>query len=107
MISQNGYAVDYVTQGGFLGIFLNQNSQPGYSHFGPRAPVSKIVVLLGDYEVVIEIDCENIMLILSCSILKDYMAHGSQDLFTQAGFNDPTHDDASQNHFGVANTNPL
>lgn len=35
------------------------------------------------------------------------MAHGSQALFTQAGFNDPSQDDASQNHFGVANANAL
>lgn len=35
------------------------------------------------------------------------MAHGSQGLFTQAPFNDQSQDDASQNHFGVANANPL
>ncbi|KAL3497680.1 hypothetical protein ACH5RR_040412 [Cinchona calisaya] len=77
--SQSGYAVDYVTQGGFPGSFLNQNSQPGYSHFGTG----------NDF------------------MSQDYMAHGSQGLFTQAGFNDTAHDDASQKHFGVANTNPL
>lgn len=35
------------------------------------------------------------------------MAHGSQGLFTQVGFNEPTQDDASQSHFGVANPNAL
>lgn len=35
------------------------------------------------------------------------MAHGSQGLFTQAQFNDQSQDDASQNHFGVANANQL
>lgn len=35
------------------------------------------------------------------------MAHGSQGLFTQVGFTDPSQDDASQNHFGVANANAL
>lgn len=35
------------------------------------------------------------------------MAHGSQGLFTQVGFNDPSQDDASQNHFGVPNANQL
>ncbi|KAL3499815.1 hypothetical protein ACH5RR_038908 [Cinchona calisaya] len=80
--SQSGYAMDYVTQGaqgGFPGSFLNQNSQAGYSRFGTG----------NDY------------------MSQDYMAHGSQGLFTQAGFNDPSQDDASQSHFGVANTNPL
>nr|POE66639.1 hypothetical protein CFP56_79148 [Quercus suber] len=32
---------------------------------------------------------------------------GSQGLFTQVGFNDPSQDDASQSHFGVANANLL
>lgn len=35
------------------------------------------------------------------------MAHGSQALFTQAGFNDPSQDDSSQNHYGVGNANAL
>lgn len=35
------------------------------------------------------------------------MTHGSQGLFTQAPFNDQSQEDASQNHFGVANANPL
>lgn len=80
--SQSGYGVDYVTQGaqaGFPGNFLNQNSQAGYSRFGSG----------NDF------------------MSQDYMPHGSQGLFTQVGFNDPSQDDASQSHFGVANTNPL
>ncbi|KAF5477696.1 hypothetical protein F2P56_004313 [Juglans regia] len=80
--SQSGYAVDYVTQGaqgGFPGNFLNQNSQAGYSRFGTG----------NDF------------------MSQDYMTHGSQGLFTQVGFNDPSQDDASQSHFGVANANPL
>lgn len=34
--SQSGYGVDFVAQGqaGFPGSYLNQNSQPGYSHSG-------------------------------------------------------------------------
>jgi len=39
--------------------------------------------------------------------LQDYMAHGSQGLFTQVGFNDPSQDDASQSHFGITNPNQL
>ncbi|KAG7952432.1 hypothetical protein I3843_12G058400 [Carya illinoinensis] len=80
--SQGGYAVDYVTQGaqgGFPGNFLNQNSQAGYSRFGTG----------NDF------------------MSQDYMSHGSQGLFTQVGFSDPSQDDASQSHFSVANTNPL
>ncbi|KAL5990593.1 Regulator of nonsense transcripts 1-like protein [Asimina triloba] len=80
--SQGGYGVDYVahgTQPGFPGSFLNQNSQGGYSHLGTG----------NDF------------------ITQDYMPHGSQGLFTQAGFNDPSHDDSSQTHFGVAGPNPL
>ena len=43
-----------------------------------------------------------------CSVVsQDYMAHGSQGLFTQVGFNDPSQDDASQSHFGIANPNSL
>ncbi|KAM7491128.1 hypothetical protein LguiA_034049 [Lonicera macranthoides] len=80
--SQSGYAVDYVNQGGqggFPGSFLNQNSQGGYSRFGTG----------NDF------------------MSQDYMQHGSQGLFTQVGFNDPSQDDASQSHFGVVNTNQL
>ncbi|KAL2545372.1 Regulator of nonsense transcripts 1-like protein [Forsythia ovata] len=80
--SQSGYGVDYVTQGpqgGFPGSFLNQNSQAGYSRFATG----------NDF------------------MSQEYMAHGSQGLFTQAAFKDPSQDDSSQNHFGVANANPL
>ncbi|KAJ6706035.1 REGULATOR OF NONSENSE TRANSCRIPTS 1-LIKE PROTEIN [Salix purpurea] len=80
--SQGGYAVDYATQGaqgGFPGNFLNQNSQAGYSRFGSG----------NDF------------------MSQDYMAHGSQGLFTQVGFNDPSQDDASQSHFSMANPNQL
>ncbi|KAK8640038.1 hypothetical protein V6N13_138403 [Hibiscus sabdariffa] len=80
--TQSGYAVDYATQGaqsGLPGNFLTQNSQSGYSRFGAG----------NDF------------------MSQDYMNHGSQGLFTQAGFNDPSQDDASQSHFGVANPNQL
>ncbi|XP_060179878.1 regulator of nonsense transcripts 1 homolog [Lycium barbarum] len=80
--SQGGYAVDYGTQGaqaGFPGNFLNQNSQSGYSRFGSGNEFMS----------------------------QDYMAHGSQGLFTQAGYNDPSQDDGSQNHFGMSSVNSL
>lgn len=35
------------------------------------------------------------------------MAHGSQGLFTQAGYNDPSQGESSQSHFGVAGRSPL
>ncbi|WMV43439.1 hypothetical protein MTR67_036824, partial [Solanum verrucosum] len=38
---------------------------------------------------------------------QDYMAHGSQGLFTQAGYSDPSQEDSPQNHFGMSNANPL
>ncbi|PPR96553.1 hypothetical protein GOBAR_AA24106 [Gossypium barbadense] len=81
-LNVGGYAVDYASQGaqsGFPGNFLNQNSQAGYSRFGAG----------NDF------------------MTQDYMNHGSQGLFTQAGFNDPSQDDASQSHFGAANPNQL
>uniref|UniRef100_A0A7N0UV73 Regulator of nonsense transcripts 1-like protein n=1 Tax=Kalanchoe fedtschenkoi TaxID=63787 RepID=A0A7N0UV73_KALFE len=80
--SQGGYGLEYATQGvpgGFPGGFMNQNSQAGYSHFGSG----------NDF------------------MSQDYMPHGSQGMFTQAGFADPTEEEASQNHFGVTNANPL
>ncbi|KAJ8773983.1 hypothetical protein K2173_009414 [Erythroxylum novogranatense] len=80
--SQSGYAVDYATQGGqgsFPGSFLNQNSQAAYSRFGSG----------NDF------------------MSQDYMAHGSQGLFTQVGFNETSQDDATQSQFGLANPNPL
>lgn len=36
-------------------------------------------------------------------LVQDYMAHGSQGLFTQAGYNNPSQDDGPQNHFGMSN----
>ncbi|KAJ8531634.1 hypothetical protein K7X08_034128 [Anisodus acutangulus] len=81
-VSQSGYAVDYVNQGaeaGFPGNFSNQNSQAGYSRFGSGNEFMS----------------------------QDYMAHGSQGLFTQAGYNNPSQDDSSQNHFGMSSANPL
>ncbi|XP_039134628.1 regulator of nonsense transcripts 1 homolog isoform X1 [Dioscorea cayenensis subsp. rotundata] len=80
--SQSGYGVEYATQGpqgGFPASYLNQNSQPGYSHLGSG----------NDF------------------ISQDYMAHGSQGLFTQAGYNDPSQGESSQSHFGVAGRSPL
>ncbi|KAL4183964.1 hypothetical protein AMTRI_Chr11g157650 [Amborella trichopoda] len=80
--SQSGYGMEYVTQGtqaGFPGSFMNQNSQAGYSHLGTGS----------DF------------------ISQDYMPHGTQGLFTQVGFNDPSQDDSSQTHFGMAGPGPL
>ncbi|KAF2316290.1 hypothetical protein GH714_041631 [Hevea brasiliensis] len=58
---------------------MNQNSQAGFSRFGSG----------NDF------------------MSQEYLTHRSQGLFTQIGFNDPSQDDASQNHFGIANPNPL
>ncbi|XP_074269796.1 regulator of nonsense transcripts 1 homolog [Silene latifolia] len=80
--SQGGYSVDYATQGaqsGFPGSYMNQNSQAGFSRFGSG----------NDF------------------MSQDYMAHGSQGLFTQVGFNDPSQEDSSQGHFGMGNANHL
>ncbi|MQL87365.1 hypothetical protein Taro_019923, partial [Colocasia esculenta] len=79
--SQSGYGVDYVTQGtqsGFPGSFLNQNSQVGYSQMG----------IANDF------------------ISQDYMPRGSQGLFTQVGFSDPSQDESSQVHFSGAGQGP-
>jgi len=48
-----------------------------------------------------------VLFLFQFPISQDYMAHGSQGLFTQVGFNEPSQEDASQGHFGVANANPL
>uniref|UniRef100_A0A166D5Q4 Uncharacterized protein n=1 Tax=Daucus carota subsp. sativus TaxID=79200 RepID=A0A166D5Q4_DAUCS len=80
--SQSGYTVDYVTQGaqgGFPSSYLNQNSQAGYSRFGSGNEFMS----------------------------QDYMGHGSQGLFTQVGFNDPSQDDTPQSHFGLGNASQL
>ncbi|KAJ6794198.1 regulator of nonsense transcripts 1-like protein [Iris pallida] len=74
--SQGGYGVDYSPHGpqaGYPGNYLNQNSHPGYSHLGTG----------NDF------------------ISQDYMSHGSQGLFTQAGFSGPSQDESSQSHFGL------
>ncbi|KAL9249850.1 Regulator of nonsense transcripts 1-like protein [Drosera capensis] len=79
--SQSGYPVDYAAEGApsFHGSYLNSNSQSGYSRFGSGNEFMS----------------------------QDYMAHGSQGLFTQVGFNDPSQEDTPQSHFGIGNANPL
>ncbi|CAL9156940.1 unnamed protein product [Musa hybrid cultivar] len=80
--SQSGYSVDYVTQGpqaAFPGSYLNQNTQPGYSQLGAGNEF----------------------------MFQDYVPHGSQGLFTQAGFNGPSQDESSQSHFSMAGTGSL
>ncbi|KAI3756474.1 hypothetical protein L1987_56295 [Smallanthus sonchifolius] len=80
--SQGGYGVDYVTpatQAGFPGSFLNQNSQAGFSRYGTG----------NDF------------------MSQDYMGHGSQGLFTQVGFKDPSQDDSSHAHFSADPTTSL
>ncbi|KAK9716247.1 hypothetical protein RND81_06G221000 [Saponaria officinalis] len=80
--SQNGYTIDYASQGaqsGFPGSYLNQNSQAGFSRFGTGSDFMS----------------------------QDYMSHGSQGLFTQVGFNDPSQEESSPGHFGVGNANHL
>ncbi|KAI3700502.1 hypothetical protein L2E82_45132 [Cichorium intybus] len=67
--SQGGYGVDYATpatQAGFPGSFLDKNSQGGFSRFGTG----------NDF------------------MSQDYMGHGSQGLFTQVRFKDPSQDDS-------------
>jgi regulator of nonsense transcripts 1 len=78
--SPGGFAVDYATQGAhgaFPGNFMNQNSQGGYSRFSG----------INDF------------------MSQEYMAHGGQGLFTQAGFIDSSQDDGQQNPYGVNNPN--
>ncbi|KAL8141794.1 hypothetical protein V2J09_014826 [Rumex salicifolius] len=80
--SQGGYSVDFATQGlqsGFPASILNQNSQGGYSRYGSG----------NDF------------------MTQDYMGQGSQGLFTQVGFTDPSQEDGSQGHFGVPNANSI
>ncbi|KAI3765387.1 hypothetical protein L2E82_15420 [Cichorium intybus] len=67
--SEGGYGVDYATpatQAGFPGSFLDKNSQGGFSRFGTG----------NDF------------------MSQDYMGHGSQGLFTQVRFKDPSQDDS-------------
>ncbi|KAL6548016.1 Regulator of nonsense transcripts 1-like protein [Orobanche hederae] len=78
--SQGGYAVDYVAQGaqgGFPGSFLNQNSQAGYARFPPG----------NDY------------------MSQEYMANGSQGLFTHGAYSDQSQENTTGNHFDVASAN--
>jgi hypothetical protein len=35
-------------------------------------------------------------------LIQDHMAHGSHAMFTQAGYNDPSQDESSHMHFGMA-----
>ncbi|CAM6082950.1 unnamed protein product [Calypogeia fissa] len=75
--SQGGYGVEYVTQGSqgaYSSDFMNQNSQGGYQHGSTG----------NDF------------------ISQDFIAHGSQGLFTQVGFSDRTQDGPStQTHYGL------
>uniref|UniRef100_A0A0E0LKI4 DNA2/NAM7 helicase helicase domain-containing protein n=1 Tax=Oryza punctata TaxID=4537 RepID=A0A0E0LKI4_ORYPU len=74
--SQGGYGVDYSQgpQSGYPGNYLNQNAHPGYSHMGAANDI----------------------------VSQDHMAHGSHGMFTQAGYNDPSQDESSQMHSGMA-----
>ncbi|XP_062188720.1 regulator of nonsense transcripts 1 homolog isoform X2 [Phragmites australis] len=79
--SQGGYGVEF-TQGpqtGYSGNYLNQNAHPGYSHMGTTNDI----------------------------VSQDHMAHGSHGIFTQAGYNDPSQDESSQMHYGMAAPGPL
>ena len=40
-------------------------------------------------------------------LIQDHMAHGSHGMFTQAGYNDPSQDESSQIHYGMAAAGPL
>lgn len=40
-------------------------------------------------------------------MIQDPMAHGSHGMFTQAGYNDPSQDESSQMHYGMAAPGPL
>jgi regulator of nonsense transcripts 1 len=75
--SQGGYGVEYVTQGSqgaYSSDFMNQNSQGGYQHGSTG----------NDF------------------ISQDFIAHGSQGLFTQVGFSDRTqYGPSTQTHYGL------
>ncbi|XP_020577685.1 regulator of nonsense transcripts 1 homolog isoform X1 [Phalaenopsis equestris] len=73
-VSQSGYGLEYASQGPQAGFpsYLNQNTQQGFTHIGTG----------------------------NGFISQDYMQHGSQGLFTQAGFNNPSQDESLQSHFG-------
>nr|ACN33707.1 unknown [Zea mays] len=79
--SQGGYGVEFTQapQSGYSGNYMNQNSHPGYSHIGTTNDI----------------------------VSQDHMAHGSHGMFTQAGYNDPSQDESSQIHYGMAAAGPL
>ncbi|GJN07394.1 hypothetical protein PR202_ga25222 [Eleusine coracana subsp. coracana] len=74
--SQGGYGVEFTQapQSGYSGNYLNQNAHPGYSHMGTSNDI----------------------------VSQDHMAHGSHAMFTQAGYSDPSQDESSQMHYGMA-----
>ncbi|XP_062186323.1 regulator of nonsense transcripts 1 homolog [Phragmites australis] len=79
--SQGGYGVEFTQapQSGYSGNYLNQSAHPGYSHMGTTNDI----------------------------VSQDHMAHGSHGMFTQVGYNDPSQDESSQMHFGMAAHGPL
>ncbi|CAL5062663.1 unnamed protein product [Urochloa decumbens] len=79
--SQGGYGVEFTQapQSGYSGNYMNQNAHPGYSHIGATNDI----------------------------VSQDHMAHGSHGMFTQAGYNDPSQDESSQVHYGMASAAPL
>ncbi|XP_021308583.1 regulator of nonsense transcripts 1 homolog isoform X1 [Sorghum bicolor] len=79
--SQGGYGVEFTQAppSGYSGSYMNQNAHPGYSHIGTTNDI----------------------------VSQDHMAHGSHGMFTQAGYNDPSQDDSSQIHYGMAAAGPL
>ncbi|PUZ72141.1 hypothetical protein GQ55_2G369400 [Panicum hallii var. hallii] len=79
--SQGGYGVEFTQapQSGYSGNYMNQNAHPGYSHIGTTNDI----------------------------VSQDHMAHGSHGMFTQAGYNDPSQDESSQMHYGMASAGPL
>jgi regulator of nonsense transcripts 1 len=74
---QGGYGMEYTShgsQGGYTGDFITQNSQTSFTHPSPGT----------DF------------------VSQDFLAHGSQGLFTQVSFPDRTQDASStQSHFTV------
>ncbi|CAN6199088.1 unnamed protein product [Urochloa humidicola] len=79
--SQGGYGVEFTQapQSGYSGNYMNQSAHPGYSHIGTANDI----------------------------VSQDHMAHGSHGMFTQAGYNDPSQDESSQVHYGMASAGPL
>ncbi|KAG2637103.1 hypothetical protein PVAP13_2NG499900 [Panicum virgatum] len=79
--SQGGYGVEFTQapQSGYSGNYMNQNAHPGYSHIGTTNDI----------------------------VSQDHMAHGSHGMFTQTGYNDPSQDESSQMHYGMASAGLL